>query len=800
MTKLHASLLIFTAALASSYTSADKVLVLGNAPSQLLHETRPSSTFSVSGLAELALNSLGVATGRVSSRVSPIESPLQADLFTHTEAYALLLVDGASASALDTIDAALAASPAYHKTFPTQSASVKVPMAVAQEFQAKYPSSVRCAGSAAFCASVEAWTPSGSAALVQEVLSAYNFLQIEEQEDVAFAKELAQVKQLMAALKEDADRKALYVVGLSTPKLEGQEKQQQAAQAVAASVTEFLAELVKTRAVVGAQVMTGNLPASVQDVAALSRRTRNRRLVSGLTDEEEEESDSDEDSNLEDSESEDSDSDEGEEVDEVDLAAASGSTWEDAGNATTKTNSTASPVSMPDIAEFQIVLWTSVLLGAILLMAILAMCNMDTGRDSLLYAKFIADNTERELARLAQRRANVRAKIGITSATMEQQLDAATQEKLVDLFDNEAIWDADDTDGYIVQLFQGLEASGADLITLKDQGCNSLLHMTALWNRPKIMEELIRRGALLNEKNKNGHTPLDLAMHWGHFDIGQQLQHYGGKHTCEKERDTAISQRDLVQKQLKNCESELDHAVEAHKRAKQEREQLRIERDRLVIQRAQVVDECTELGKQVEEFRSAVTSTTKERDALQIQAAQLKNELVCEQTARNNAVHSWQMAEKIIVELQQMQEECREREEEALRLRNEAIQDRDVARERAHEAQLDQGIAKQNQLDAERDRDKAVDRLLQGEAEIAHDKEKWQKWIAKAELERQKFVAALVTYLAANLKHLRIQAQVQEKMIERKGELIQRFTHHRQEKAKRQNPVRFRELSVRPIL
>ncbi|KAG6582916.1 Nucleoprotein TPR [Phytophthora cinnamomi] len=317
------------------------------------------------------------------------------------------------------------------------------------------------------------------------------------------------------------------------------------------------------------------------------------------------------------------------------------------------------------------------------------------------------------------------------------ELNAATQEKITDLFDNEAIWDADDTDGYIVQLFQELEAAGATIVTLKDQGWNSLLHTASLWNRPKIMEELIRRGAPLNEKNKNGHTPLDLAMHWGHFDLGQQLQHYGGKHTCEKERDIAISQRDLAQQQLSNCELEYEHAVRSLKQAKQEREQLRIERDRLVVLRAQVVEDCTALSKQVEEFRSATASFSKERDTLHIQAAQLQNELVCEKTARNNAVQSWKVAEKVIAELQQVQEECREREEEALRLRNEAIQDRDVARERAKEAQLDQGIAKQNQLEVERERDQAIERLLAGEAEIAHDMEKWRKRIAKTELERR---------------------------------------------------------------
>ncbi|KAH7467308.1 uncharacterized protein KRP23_11632 [Phytophthora ramorum] len=323
------------------------------------------------------------------------------------------------------------------------------------------------------------------------------------------------------------------------------------------------------------------------------------------------------------------------------------------------------------------------------------------------------------------------------SSRQQHELDAPTQAKVIDLFDNEAIWDADDTDGYIIQVFQELEAAGANLAALKDQGWNSLLHSASLWNRSKIMEELLRRGAPLNDKNKNGHTPLDLAMHWGHFELGQQLQHYGGKHTCEKERDIAISQRDLAQQQLKMCELEYEHTVGSLKQARQEREQLRIERDRLVLLRAQVVEDCAALAKQTEEFRVAVDSVSRERDTLQIQTAQLQNELVCEQTARNNAVHSWKVAEKVIAELQRVQEECQEREEEALRLRNEAIQDRDVARERAKEAQLDQGIAKQNQFEVERERDRAIERLLAGEAEIAHDKEKWRRRIARTDLERR---------------------------------------------------------------
>ncbi|KAH7467309.1 uncharacterized protein KRP23_11633 [Phytophthora ramorum] len=369
MASLRSLLLLSAAALAAPQARADQVLVVGQASSALWHETRASAGFSAAGLADLALSSLGLGTGRVSTR-SAVQSPLQADIFTHSDAFALLLLDDTSLTALN---AALEPSGAFHELYPAQTANVKVPVAVAQEFSAKYPSGLRCAGSAALCASVEAAMPSVSAILVQEVLAGNRFLDARDEQDVAFAQELAQVMQLTADVKQDGQGKTLYLVGLSS--LQG-DKQRAAQQAVTTTVTEFLAQLMKSKQAVGAQVMTGSLPTSVQQLAALSRRARNRRLVSGLENEESEEGEGSE-----------------EEEEEEDLDAQSGSEWEDDDdNSTTTTNTTApGAVSMPDIAEFQIILWTSVLLAVMLLLAVLAMANMDTGRDSLLYAKFIAD-------------------------------------------------------------------------------------------------------------------------------------------------------------------------------------------------------------------------------------------------------------------------------------------------------------------------------------------------------------------------------------------------------------------------
>lgn len=313
----------------------------------------------------------------------------------------------------------------------------------------------------------------------------------------------------------------------------------------------------------------------------------------------------------------------------------------------------------------------------------------------------------------------------------------ATDQRVLELFDNEALWDADDTDEFVLKLFEELEAQGESLVTAKDLGWNTLLHTAALWNRPKIMDELIRKGAELNVANKNGHTPLDLAMHWGHHELALQLQHYGGKHTCEKERDIAISQRDLAQEQIRECEAELMEALHRLKRTKHEREEFRIERDRLLQLHSQLSEERNQLLAQSVHMHQSIDSLTTEKRALQIKTAQLTDELATEQATRQNAVQGWKLAELALADMQQMQESGREREEEALVMRNEALEERDLARELARQAQVDQGLARQTQIEAERERDKAIATLLDAEKEIAAEKALWRKKIAKTELDRR---------------------------------------------------------------
>lgn len=226
-------------------------------------------------------------------------------------------------------------------------------------------------------------------------------------------------------------------------------------------------------------------------------------------------------------------------------------------------------------------------------------------------------------------------------------------------------------------------------------------------------------------------------MHWGHHELALQLQHYGGKHTCEKERDIAISQRDLAQEQIRECETELMEALHRLKHTKHEREEFRIERDRLLQLHSQLSEERNQLLAQSVHLQQSIDSLTLEKRALQIKTAQLTDELATEQATRQNAVQGWKLAEVALADMQQMQESGREREEEALVMRNEALEERDLARELARQAQVDQGLAKQTQIEAERERDKAIATLLDAEKETATEKALWRKKVAKTELDRR---------------------------------------------------------------
>jgi hypothetical protein len=230
---------------------------------------------------------------------------------------------------------------------------------------------------------------------------------------------------------------------------------------------------------------------------------------------------------------------------------------------------------------------------------------------------------------------------------------------------------------------------------------------------------------------------MDLAMHWGHADLAQQLRHYGGKHSCEQERDLAVAQRDLARRQAHESAAELEHAASALRQARHEREALRVERDRVQTINDEVLVQCEALQARVKHVEAEIEEVTKTRNAHQLRAEHLVEQLESEKVARENALASWKAAEVFASDLQQQVAASREREEEALAMRNEAIKECELARELARQAHLDQGLATQNQRVAEHERDKACSELLTAEREVAGEKERCRKQLARVEVERR---------------------------------------------------------------
>lgn len=397
------ALFLCASAVAAVVAADDQVLVL-SAQKQLLHASPASASsspagFTSAGLAELAMDALGLATGNVVRPVKAtmtlpaIQNPLQADIFQHVDAYALVFVqdDGA---VLDSIAAGTTfTDAAYHNVFPLthrRGAAQKVPDVIANEFAGALGASgiVKCAGSTAICSATKLQnTVAVDAARVDKVLTENTFLHKDVAEDTRFAQELAQVSELTASLSSSSSAagQSFYVVGFSDVQMLESSKRSDASRALAAQVREFLSALQKTHAASGAQVVASReaSPSSPKQLKAMKQLqdvTSYSRLLASLATPEPADSGSSDD---------DDDSGSSDEDDEDDESDA---------NSTSSSNSTAAigKVSMEEIAEYQIVLWTSVLLGVTLLLGVLSLCNMNTGRDSLLYAKFTTDAGHRK--------------------------------------------------------------------------------------------------------------------------------------------------------------------------------------------------------------------------------------------------------------------------------------------------------------------------------------------------------------------------------------------------------------------
>jgi hypothetical protein len=340
------------------FISASDVLVLGSVE-KLLHASSTSKDvfFSSAGLAELALDSFGLPTGNVFSLSESVElvdppskNPVQADVFSHTDAFVMVFLDDFSASTLEKIHLDIP----FSKVFQSRGSNMKkVANVVATELLQKYGSNVavNCAGSSSVCYGAlkeNEVDPDNLKATIEQ----YSFLKYENKAEFALVKELASVGAL-ASKNQNADtHRDLYVLNFSSLKKIEEEKRIQASQAVLKQVNHFLSDISKQYNNFGAFIATTNEAHQTGFDSKNQILSYSRMLLSGSSN--------------------------------------------SSSNSILGNHTSIDGPSMEEIAQYQIILWTSVLLAATLFLTILSLCNLNTGRDSLLFAKFITDPSHRK--------------------------------------------------------------------------------------------------------------------------------------------------------------------------------------------------------------------------------------------------------------------------------------------------------------------------------------------------------------------------------------------------------------------
>lgn len=349
-------------ALLSTIVKADHVLVVGNQDS-LVHEAVDvnAAQFSRAGLAELALDAFGIATGNVVSLSNSVEfpapkvrSPVQADVFEHVDAYTVIFVD--NVDVVESVNKDIKTG--YHKVFELEKGTspVKLSAVLAQELKGATPNgeaTIKCVGNSALCQSTLLPTEAVDTTELDNVFAENSFLNRQNDADNAFAREVALAYQLTKSMAK-TKAKGLYIIQYSSLQALDEEKRKSARVVVINQVQKVLSSLQKAYPLSGAQVIaTESAPLThIDDVESYGRMLLSLSNVSGASN-----------------------------------------------NATRGINGTAQgnvTLSMEEIAEYQIVLWTSVILGSILLVVLMAMCNMAPPRDSLLYAKFTTSNNSRK--------------------------------------------------------------------------------------------------------------------------------------------------------------------------------------------------------------------------------------------------------------------------------------------------------------------------------------------------------------------------------------------------------------------
>ncbi len=79
----------------------------------------------------------------------------------------------------------------------------------------------------------------------------------------------------------------------------------------------------------------------------------------------------------------------------------------------------------------------------------------------------------------------------------------------------------------VLKIMQILLNYGAKVNTIDTSSGNAPIHNASAYHSVKVVEELIQAGAEINVKNKEGETPLDMAIKWKNTEVIKFLQEHG---------------------------------------------------------------------------------------------------------------------------------------------------------------------------------------------------------------------------------------------------------------------------------
>ncbi|KAH9128907.1 hypothetical protein LEN26_000664 [Aphanomyces euteiches] len=297
----------------------------------------------VASLSHLAMESL--ALPQLSGVGRPL--PIVADLIAHTNAFGFVL--------LENIDSGVSLQKgqyAFQKTLGLEDASsgqfTQLAHVLAKGIKQKHSQSVvSCSG--VVCADMDktALTSLSDAAAKEAALwSELSDLDKNNKDDAKFVSELANMRSVVESINSQKSGKGFFVSSISTLANLAPTKQTAALVAVSKTVNDFHRSLQAAYGRVGFQLLQLSGPMKI-DIKVLSASMAVSRQLTALA-------------------------------------------------ANSSNASLPTPLTVESIAEYQVILWSSVILVTIIIFAVSTMTSIDASRDNLLYAKFLTDPNGRK--------------------------------------------------------------------------------------------------------------------------------------------------------------------------------------------------------------------------------------------------------------------------------------------------------------------------------------------------------------------------------------------------------------------